>query len=225
MDDAKQLRSAAWRSLKGKWRYAAPLCLLAAVLGGNAGFLGPTVTVELVFDYLAKKAPASAMGLMGMVGVLGALSFAYGLCAMVLGSLAKLDWCRVHLALAREKKPPTHFLNELEQVPKALLLRLMGAVQVIGGTVLLVIPGLVNYYRYTMAPYIMAQEPDCSPKEAMRRSRALMRGHKLELFYLDCSFFGWFALSAVCLWLLNPLVLPWHEAARANFYLSLEETK
>ena len=64
-------------------------------------------------------------------------------------------------------------------------------------SLLFFIPGLVAMYRYSMAVYCLLDDPDISALEAIRRSKALMRGKKGELFMLDLSFIGWLALTWV----------------------------
>lgn len=50
--------------------------------------------------------------------------------------------------------------------------------------------------RYTLAPYLLADHPDGGVFSAARRSIALMRGWKWELFKLQLSFIGWYLLIA-----------------------------
>ena len=49
-------------------------------------------------------------------------------------------------------------------------------------TLLLIIPGIVAGYRYSMTFYIMLDNPQYTAKEAMTESCAIMYGHKLQLF-------------------------------------------
>lgn len=58
-------------------------------------------------------------------------------------------------------------------------------------SLLFVIPGILAMYRYRLAVYCLLDDPDISALEAIRRSKALMRGRTGELFVLDLSFFGW----------------------------------
>ena len=60
---------------------------------------------------------------------------------------------------------------------------------------LLIIPGIVKCYSYRMVPYIIDDEPDLSPTEAITRSRQMMDGWKWQAFLLDLSFIGWFLLG------------------------------
>lgn len=57
---------------------------------------------------------------------------------------------------------------------------------------------LVVYFiglRYALAPYVLADNPDGGVRNAMRQSKNLMDGWKTQLFRLELSFFGWYALE------------------------------
>ena len=64
-------------------------------------------------------------------------------------------------------------------------------------SMLFVIPGVIAYYRYSQAIYILVDDPTKSPMQCIRESKAMMAGHKGELFALDLSFLGWYLLSLI----------------------------
>lgn len=64
-------------------------------------------------------------------------------------------------------------------------------------TLLLVIPGIIKTYQYSMVPYILAENPNLDYRDALQLSRRMTDGHKLDLFILDLSFIGWAILSAI----------------------------
>lgn len=53
---------------------------------------------------------------------------------------------------------------------------------------LLFIPGIVAAYRYRLAEKLMLDDPSLSPLAAIRLSKQMTYGHKLELFVLDLTF-------------------------------------
>ena len=53
----------------------------------------------------------------------------------------------------------------------------------------------VKHYAYLLVPYLVAENPDLSPMEAIRLSARMMKGHKWEAFLLDLSMFPWKLLS------------------------------
>lgn len=88
---------------------------------------------------------------------------------------------------------------------------------------LLIIPGIVAGLSYSMAWYILCDDPTLSPMEALRRSKAMMRGHRWRYFCLLCRFLGWgllciFTLGVGYLWL-----LPYVGTSVAVFYNNLKE--
>jgi uncharacterized membrane protein len=58
-------------------------------------------------------------------------------------------------------------------------------------SLLLVIPGIIAAYRYSMAFFVMADKPDTGVLEALRESKRIMKGNKFKLFRLQFSFIGW----------------------------------
>lgn len=62
---------------------------------------------------------------------------------------------------------------------------------------LTVVGGIVKHYSYFLVPFIVAENPDIRPNDAITLSRRMMNGHKWECFLLECSFLGWFLLGFV----------------------------
>ncbi len=86
---------------------------------------------------------------------------------------------------------------------------------------LLVIPGIIKAYSYSMTPYILIDNPELSVREALRKSQRMMTGQKFNLFYLQLSFIGWFILACLTggigfLWL-----TPYYQTSQAVFYQNL----
>ena len=52
-------------------------------------------------------------------------------------------------------------------------------------------PGIIAFYRYRMAIYLLLEHPEMSVMDCIRESKRLMKGHKWELFVFDLSFIGW----------------------------------
>lgn len=62
---------------------------------------------------------------------------------------------------------------------------------------LFIIPGIYKQYQYRMVPYILAEHPDMPYREVLKRSSALMCGHKWKAFLLDLSFIPWHILGLI----------------------------
>lgn len=88
-------------------------------------------------------------------------------------------------------------------------------------------------YRYRLTYYFIIDDPTCTARQAVRRSKEVMKGWKWSLFALDMSFFGWMLLSALLSglisWFLPVMVsdvlafwvMPYQKASEANFYDSI----
>lgn len=89
-------------------------------------------------------------------------------------------------------------------------------------SLLLIIPGIIKAYSYSMAMYIVAEDPEIGAREALKRSQDMMDGHKMELFVLNLSFLGWFLLGALTLGILYIWLIPYRDVTMANFYNSIK---
>ena len=83
---------------------------------------------------------------------------------------------------------------------------------------LFIIPGIIKAFSYAMTPYILEENPELSANEAIDRSRAMMKGHKFDLFWLFLSFIGWFFLSLLTLGIGGLWLGPYMQTATAAFY-------
>ena len=80
----------------------------------------------------------------------------------------------------------------------------------------------IKRYSYFMVPYIAAENPDMSGREAVTLSRRIMRGHKWECFVLELSFLGWQILGLLTFGLFNVLYTnPYKTAVFTQYYEQL----
>ncbi len=89
-------------------------------------------------------------------------------------------------------------------------------------SLLLIIPGIIKYYSYSMTYYILLDEPELKYDAAIEKSMEMMKGKKLKLFLLDLSFIGWALLCILTLGFGLVLLLPYVYTARAAFYEDLK---
>lgn len=89
-------------------------------------------------------------------------------------------------------------------------------------TLLLVIPGIMAAYAYSMGFYIMNNDPDINAYDALRKSKETMSGYRMKLFLLDLSDIGWYFLGIFTLGILWLWVIPKHLTARVLFFNDLD---
>ena len=87
----------------------------------------------------------------------------------------------------------------------------------------LTIVGIVGkYYSYYLVPYIAAENPDMTARQAITLSRKMMKGHKWQCFVFELSFLGWEMLGAFTMGIFNILYTnPYKVAAFTRYYAEL----
>ena len=86
-------------------------------------------------------------------------------------------------------------------------------------SLLLIVPGIIAAYRYSMAIFIFCDDPEKGALTCIRESKAMTMGYKGQLFVLDLSFIGWYLLCIIPF--VEIFVAPYVLTTRANFYRAL----
>jgi len=107
------------------------------------------------------------------------------------------QWYWLRLSRGDMKRAMPTMFESFKFFSKVLFLIIVRGVFTLLWSLLFIVPGIVAYYRYSMAAYIMFDEPELSVMECIRKSKEIMRGNKLDLFTLELSFIGWILLSAL----------------------------
>lgn len=91
-------------------------------------------------------------------------------------------------------------------------------------TLLLIVPGIYKAYCWRLVPFIIADDPEISGKEARTKSAVMMNGSKWASFVLDLSFIGWKLIGAITLGIFNIVFTnPYEAATEAELYLALKD--
>ena len=93
-------------------------------------------------------------------------------------------------------------------------------------TLLLIVPGIVKAYEYRMIPYLLAENPELTRKEAFAMTKKIMDGNKMDTFVLDLSFIPWILLAVLlCGILMVFFVAPYMVLTRTEQYVCLCQGK
>ena len=91
---------------------------------------------------------------------------------------------------------------------------------------LTIIGGFIKAYEYMLIPYILAENPSITKKEAFRLSKEMMYGYKWQAFKLDLSLLGWILLGLITLGISNILYFEaYNEYIKAEFYYVVRKNK
>lgn len=164
-----------------------------------------------------------AIGVFLVYGLISSAISATGIGAIANGLLS-VGFAAFFLDALRSEKASfdSFFKGFTEYLGTKLVSMLLVGIYTFFWTILFYIPGIVKTYSYAMTPYILLDKPELSANEAITDSRMMMRGHKMELFLLDLSFIGWILLSILTCGILFIYVVPYMQAARAEFYRTLK---
>ena len=106
---------------------------------------------------------------------------------------------------------------------ESFLLSFLNSIFISLWSLLFIIPGIVKSYSYSMSMYILADVPNIDQDTARRKSMQLMNGHKYRLFCLHMSFIGWILLGILTCGIGFIWIVPYMNAAQAEFYQDLIE--
>ncbi len=91
---------------------------------------------------------------------------------------------------------------------------------------LTIVGGIIKYYEYLMIPYILAENPNISSKEAFSLSKQMMNGDKCRAFLMDLSLLPGVLLDGATFHLTSLFFMnPYKECLYAEFYAALREEK
>lgn len=241
MKRAFDFREIARASLRGRWGIAVIAGLIASLLGEGASY-GPSVELnfngngaDIQLTVARQQIYSSAEGFLPELnavlvgGALYILTVAIVMAAvyLVLGSVVSVGYARFNLDLVDRQKEPQlgSLFAYFSNWKNAVLARLLQSLYVFLWSLLLVIPGIIASYSYAMTSYILAEQPELSPADAISLSRQMMSGNRIRLFCLQLSFIGWDILNYLTLGIGSLWLAPYKACATAAFYREVSATQ
>jgi uncharacterized membrane protein len=210
-----ELKVLARENLKGNWLTAIMVSIVAWLLTeaftGNSG----KETVEYVWR--------NGEFIKTMVNH-NDTSFLFSLISFIVAGPLNFGLAGFFLKLARKQKATfTELFSGFEDFGKNFILNLVIIVFTILWFLLFIFPGIIAILRYSMAYYLMNDNPELKPLEAIELSKKMMYGHKARLFCLWLSFIGWFLLGVITLGLGFLFTIPYYNATVTNFYEDIKD--
>ena len=226
MMNSKELRTRAWESLKGKYWMALAVVLVTGIIcsvGSSFVTFGNDLSDVLSLVDSAELDTTMLLGALVLNGV--------ALVSAIIGFFYNLfitDAITVGLA--------NYFIKNTKETPsfgdafsgfKVKYGRNIGTLLLVGiktvlWSFLFIIPGIIKSYEYSIIPYILADDPEISSKDAFKKAKQMMNGNKWRLFKLQFSFIGWFVLCCLTFGVGVIFLMPYVSAANAEFYAELK---
>ena len=226
---ASEHRELARGALSGRWGLAIAAGLVAtAIMGGGGGFSFsfPTSFESGNINVSNEESVKIIVTVLLVFAAVFAIAFIAGSIYGMFSSIIQAGYCSFNLKLIDYEEPAFRDLfsqfRNAKSIIVAYLLRF--AFELIG-YMLFIVPGIIISYNYAMVPYILADDPTVSAKEALRMSKEMMYGNRWRLFCLQFSFIGWILLTLLSLGVGSIWLTPYQNAALASFYRELVPAK
>ena len=214
---ARDYRAIARQKLAGNWKTAVIVALIAWFLGGLIAAASADIDIKISEDtrVYIPSVQTWVISTLRIGAILGIVQF-------IIGGVIRQGYA-TYLLKQQDGEPGEigDLFSQFHRFGDGFCLGLLEGLFVFLWALLLIIPGIIAAYSYTMAPFIMAENEEMTASEALSASKELMKGHKWELFCLGFSFIGWDLLGVLTFGIGTLFVTPYINAAYAAFYRSI----
>ena len=166
--NGKEIKENARLSLKGNWKVAILSTLVYSI-------------VSIIGDLM----PESSTIWFSILTTISDALFTFGYTAIILN------------IVRGEGADILKIFAECKRFLKGLGMILLVGIYTTLWALLLIVPGIIAFIKYSMTYYIWVDNPNIGIDEAISQSIEMTNGHKLEIFKLGLSFIGWIALTLV----------------------------
>ena len=229
MKKARDFRQAARSALSGKWGIAVLAGFIASLLSGtgiSTGSFSFNFSEEDLSYVENIEDPETVGVLIGILVAVFSVAFVIGIVMFFIGSIVEVGYNRFNLNLVDgEEVKVGQVVSFFSHWTKAIATTFLRWLYTFLWSLLFLIPGIIASYSYSMATYILAENPDMKAGEALRLSKEMMRGNKWRLFCLELSFIGWALLCGLTLGIGTLWLIPYQKAAITDFYREVSGTR
>ena len=199
----REIQEFAWNAMIGRWLYGALtlILFLAVVMGISTPqfFMEEGSVLYQAWEVLCT--PFTWVLWIGLVA-----------CYLNLALKAKPSYARLFLGY-----------RSVEYFLRIVITEIAQYIMLILWFLLLIVPGIMKAYSYTMTELILVEHPEYSPLQAITASKEMMYGHRWEFFCLQARFWAWMLLVSFTFGIAALWVYPYYMTAKSKFYLELKE--
>jgi uncharacterized membrane protein len=168
----------------------------------------------------------AAVGMLLVYGIILGISVLVIVGPIILGGPLTLGFLGYFSRKARgEQANMGNLFDGFKLFGTSLLLFLLQGIFLALWSCLFIIPGIVKSFSYSMAFFILRDNPEIKATEAITRSRKMMNGNKGKLFGLYLSFIGWGILCILTLGIGFLWLYPYVSLSLANFYEDIKQNQ
>jgi len=204
-DECKRI---ALEGLKGRWKSSVLVAFVVMLFGAQCTSTSDffSINISNVID-IFKINPEYNKLVIILISAFAFLVIWSVVCFIIRGAMV-IGYARYNLHIVDGKDVGFSMLFAgFSRFGDGFIMNLLVTLFTLFWMLLFVIPGIIKSYAYAMAPYILSEYPEITPKEAIDRSRYVMDGNKLNLFFLHLSFIGWRLLCILPILACYPLII------------------
>ncbi len=154
--------------------------------------------------------------LMGVSGTIGL--------SIIIGGPLYLGYAYFNLAIVRKEKIEFDLIFKgFDNFVNTLVAYLLVAIFTMLWALLLIIPGIIKGISYSMTFFILADNPDMKPMDAIDKSMEMMNGYKMKYFLLSLLFSLLIILSIILAFIPLIWLIPYMSATYAAFYEDIKD--
>jgi len=147
------------------------------------------------------------------------LKFVFSIFPLLIGGAFALGIAKFSLAIARNEDAKLDMIfYGFKYYGKTLGMYLMIIIFIFLWSLLLIVPGIIAAISYTLAFFIMHDDPNIGAMEAIDKSKKMMYGYKWKYFCLCLRFIGWILLGILSLGIGFLWITPYLNISFAKFY-------
>ncbi|MCC8161416.1 MAG: DUF975 family protein [Oscillospiraceae bacterium] len=224
-----QLKQDAKNVLSGKYWYSFGVYVILSTASYIISMIASsimTVPVSGLLSALLASCHSQSAEFLAAVTVL--ITSAVGVVVMIIASLVILTPLETGLIkFFINETTGTHDMYDLlfvfkNRMGNVVLIGFLKNLYVFLWSLLLIVPGIVKSYEYSMISYIIAENPSLDRKRAFEISKALTDGNKLKIFLFSLSFIGWILLACLTCGIGMMFLAPYMQASFTQLYIDLK---
>lgn len=160
----------------------------------------------------------ASYGYLAVLTVVGTTIFEF--VRLLIGCGIRIALDRYYLSLANNPsdEPEEPLFGHMKYFANRFFMEAYRSIVVSFLTIFFIVPGIISEMKWSMANYMLAENPDMRGNDAITESSLMMDGYKMKFFCFNLSFLPWFLLCVLTCGLGMIYVLPYYNAAKAKFY-------
>lgn len=207
--DRKEIKEQAKCKIKGNlWKLLWPLLAISLISAVLSKIIAPNYNMTTQLDKTISLTPTQSILLLIVTLITGIAAIAYQKYAINFTRTGKCDFKDIVDCLK-------------EKWVNILVIEILVGLLVTIGAICLIVPGIILAFAYAMTSFLIV-DTDLSPIDAMKKSRDMMKGYKIDYFVFALSFVGWVLLIIPTIGIITIWLIPYMMVAETLYYDKLK---